>query len=99
MELPIVNQQIKRLIDNRFNGSVRKFSIAIGINPRLFLIDKRTGKYPRPSIGILTQISNTFDISIEKLQTGSDESVISEIIKKDKNVKPKSPANDSQAQD
>lgn len=80
MELPIVNQQIKRLIDSRFNGSVRKFSIEIGINPyqkvnRLFLIDKRTGKYPNPSIEILTQISNTFNISIESLQTGNYDSI------------------------
>jgi len=78
MELPIVNQQIKKIIDSQFNGSVRKFSIEIGINPyqkinRLFLVDKRTGKYPRPSIEILTQVSNRFDISIEKLQTGLDD--------------------------
>lgn len=73
--LPPVNQRIKELIDSRFNGSVRQFSMAMGIEQyqkinRLFSPDKRSGKYPKPSIDIISEISNTFDISIAWLQNG-----------------------------
>ena len=74
--LPAVNQRIKNLIDSDYNGSVRAFAMALGLPDsqkinRLFNIDGRNGRYPKPSIDILTLISNTFDISLEWIQTGS----------------------------
>ena len=75
--LPSVNQRIKDLINDAYKGSVRKFSLAMGLSDyqkinRLFSVDKRNGKYPEPSISILTLISNTFSISLEWLQTGNE---------------------------
>ncbi len=73
--LPPVNQRIRDLVDSMYRGSVRAFSIALGLNDsqkinRLFNIDTRNGKYPTPSIDVLMIISNVLDISLQWLQTG-----------------------------
>ena len=70
--LPPINQKIKDIIDERFNGSVRAFCLKLGLKNsqkinRLFNIDPRNDKYPIPSTDILTLISNTLDIPIEAL--------------------------------
>lgn len=73
--MPPVNQRIKSIVDNDFGGSVRQFALAMGISDyqkinRIFKEDTRNGKIPSPSINVLSLISNTFDISLEWLQTG-----------------------------
>lgn len=73
--LPPVNQRIMNIIKDRYNGSVRQFSMAMGITEyqkinRLFSIDKRNDQYPAPSINILSTISNTFNVSLDWLETG-----------------------------
>lgn len=60
-ELPIVNSNIKKLIDTRYKGKVTGFSKAIGLPShqtvsRLFTIDQRNGKYPSPSTQIIKAI-------------------------------------------
>ena len=70
--LPPINQKIKDIIDERFNGSVRAFCLKLGLKNsqkinRLFNIDPRNEKYPIPSTEILTLISNTLDVPIETL--------------------------------
>lgn len=65
MELPIINKRIQSLIESRANGSVRKFAQLVGISSsqklnRIFNLDKRSGKYPEPSLDMVTSIANKF---------------------------------------
>lgn len=75
ISLPSVNQRIRNVIDSDYKGSVRAFCLALGfadsqkIN-RLFNLDKRNNRYPKPSIDVLELISNKLDISLLWLQTG-----------------------------
>lgn len=75
ISLPTVNQRIRSVIDSDYKGSVRAFCLALGfadsqkIN-RLFNLDKRNNRYPKPSIDVLELISNKLDISLLWLQTG-----------------------------
>jgi hypothetical protein len=74
--LPPVNQRIKILIDDKFGGNVTKFSKYLGHNGpqkinRMFSPDPRNGKIPIPSIDILKEISNKFDISLDELMNGT----------------------------
>lgn len=73
-----VTQRIKELIDDFSDGNVTFFSRLLGYDSpqkinRLLHIDKRTGKYPKPSADIIKQISNEFNISLEWLNTGKGE--------------------------
>lgn len=73
--MPLVNQRIRNIIDSDYSGSVRAFCIALGFSDsqkinRLFKVDTRNGKYPTPSIDILTLISNKLDVSLLWLQNG-----------------------------
>ncbi len=74
-EMPSVTQRIRSVIDADYNGSVRAFCLAVGFPEsqkvnRLFKIDARNGKYPTPSIDILSEISNKLGISLLWLQSG-----------------------------
>lgn len=78
MNLPPINQRIQDLIDKHSDGSVRGFANDIGLESsqklnRLFNLDGRSGKYPEPSLPILTAIANKFDtVSIDWLVYGKD---------------------------
>lgn len=74
--LPPANQRIRDLIVEYSNDSVRDFCLKLGYDSsqkinRLFHIDRRNGKCPAPSIDVITDISNTFDISLEWIQYGT----------------------------
>lgn len=76
--MPLVNQRIRQIIDAGYNGSVRAFCLALGLSEsqkvnRLFKLDIRNGKYPTPSIDIVSLISNKLDISLLWLQSGEGE--------------------------
>lgn len=78
LTLPAVNQRIKELIDKETNGNKAKFSRKLGYNSaqkvnRLFMIDARTGKFPVPSTKILTDISDTFNVPMNWLMKGDEE--------------------------
>ncbi|GEM_PF-2547537 len=69
-DLPLVNQKIKYLIDEMFDGNVTAFSKKLGYQSpqkvnRLFNIDSRIGKYPKPSIQMIQDISSNFEISTD----------------------------------
>lgn len=86
LSYPEITERIKDIIDNRFDGNVRKFSFAMGLSSsakinRLFLKDKRNDTYPLPSTDIILLISNTFDISTDWLLKG-----INNINKKNNNT-------------
>lgn len=73
--LPPKNQRIRDLIDSNYSKSVRAFCFALGLDSsqkinRLFKIDPRNNKYPKPSSEILDLISNKLGVSILWLQTG-----------------------------
>lgn len=73
--MPAVTQRIRQIVDNNYRGSVRAFCRALGLSDsqkvnRLFNPDTRSGKYPTPSIDIVTLISNKLDISLLWLQSG-----------------------------
>ncbi len=77
-KIPAVNQRIKQLINERYNGNVRSFCMEIGYNDsqkvnRLFHLDPRNGRYPNVSMTILNDISNKLDISLIWLQKGEGE--------------------------
>lgn len=70
--LPTKNQKIKDLIDERFDGNVSGFCRELGMKDpqrinRLFMVDKRNGKYPTPSTEILELISNKLGVPINEL--------------------------------
>lgn len=61
IELPEVNNRIKRLVEEFCKGNVQQFVDMVGIKShqnlnRIFNIDKRSNKYPSPSSEILTCI-------------------------------------------
>ena len=75
MELPELNSRIRKIIDMKSGGSVKKFAENIGISQqkinRLFNIDTRTNKYPTVTSDVLTQIAEMFvDINPKWLLTG-----------------------------
>ena len=65
MEIPKINKRIKQIVDYYANGVVKKFAENIEIQQqtlnRLFVIDKRTGKYPIATTEILQKISEMYD--------------------------------------
>lgn len=74
-ELPDINRRIQDIINDRFNGNVRKFSMCMGLPDsskvnRLFNKDKRSGEYPMPSSEIVLLISNTFGYTTDYILKG-----------------------------
>lgn len=78
MESPEINKRIKQVIDYKTNGNVKKFAEIINLPQqtvnRLFVIDKRTNKYPIATTDILQKISEMYEnISPDWLLTGNGE--------------------------
>jgi hypothetical protein len=81
MSVPPINQRIKELIEIYARGSVRKFSQDIGVSSqllnRVFNIDKRNGKHPKPSKLIISAIENKFvTLNPEWLLNGMEPMII-----------------------
>ena len=75
--LPDINFRIKKIIDEQFNGNVRKFSKHIGLNDssrinRLFNKDTRYNNYPSPSLDIIVLISRALNCSTDYLINGEE---------------------------
>ena len=75
MILPDLNNRIRTVIEDKTNGSVRKFAEKIGLSQqkinRLFNIDTRTNKYPTVTSDVLIRIAEMFvDIDPRWLLTG-----------------------------
>lgn len=75
IELPPINQRIKDLIEEEANGNKTAFAKMLGYSSsqkinRLFIVDERNNKYPKPSSTIISDISNRFDINSNWLITG-----------------------------
>lgn len=71
-----ITQRIRFIIDSKFNGNVSAFTKALGYNSpqkvnRLFAIDKRIGKFPKPSTSIIEDISNKLDVNLAWLMDGT----------------------------
>lgn len=75
-ELPEINSRIKHLIDVYADGNVAEFVRQTGISShqvlnRIFNIDSRSGKYPKPSNDIISRIQHSFpEINANWLLTG-----------------------------
>lgn len=74
-DFPPVNKRIFDLIEEKANGNKTAFARALGYSSsqkinRLFIVDERNNRYPKPSTAIMNDISNTFDIDLMWLMTG-----------------------------
>lgn len=84
-ELPEITKRIKILIDHFTNGNVAEFVRLTKISShqvlnRIFSIDKRSGKYPLPSTGILFSIkSNLKDVNSDWLLDGQGNMLNTEV--------------------
>ena len=74
MDIPEINKRINQIIEYYANGVVTKFAEQINISQqtlnRLFVVDKRTGKYPVATTEILQRISEMYDVNTQWLLTG-----------------------------
>ena len=65
INIPEINRRVGQVIGYYANGVVTKFAESIEIQQqtlnRLFVIDKRTGKYPLATTEILQKISEKYD--------------------------------------
>ena len=89
--LPDINFRIKKIIDDQFNGNVRKFSKHIGLNDssrinRLFNKDTRYNNYPSPSLDIIVLISRALNCSTDYLINSEEKKVNNNIISDDSDV-------------
>ena len=89
--LPDINFRIKKIIDEQFNGNVRKFSKHIGLNDssrinRLFNKDTRYNDYPNPSLDIIVLISRALNCSTDYLINGEEKKDNNNIISDDSDV-------------
>lgn len=89
--LPDINFRIKKIIDEQFNGNVRKFSKHLGLNDssrinRLFNKDTRYNNYPSPSLDIIVLISRALNCSTDYLINGEEKKVNNNIISDDSDV-------------
>lgn len=92
MKLPEINSRIKHLIDVYADGNVAAFVRNTGISShqvlnRIFSIDNRTGKYPKPSSEVISKIQ----IALPKLNpkwllTGEGEMLQSEYSEPNLNI-------------
>lgn len=73
-KIPEINARIMQVIDYYSNKNVTKFANSIEITQqtlnRLFIIDKRTGKYPLATTEIIKKISEMYDIDANWILTG-----------------------------
>ncbi len=64
--LPLQQKKLLQIIEKEFNGNVSDFSRCIGksqqVVNRLFNIDKRSGKYPTMSLGIIQSVCDAFGL-------------------------------------
>ncbi len=76
-KIPDINLRIRQVIDIYANKSVTKFAKSVNISQqtlnRLFVIDKRTGKYPLATTDIIKKISELYDINATWILTGNGE--------------------------
>ena len=77
MQLPDLNNRIRKVIEDKTNGSVRRFAEQAGISQqkinRLFNIDTRTQKIPSVPSDILIRITEMFvDVNPRWLLTGKE---------------------------
>ena len=89
--LPDINFRIKKIIDEQFNGNVRKFSKHIGLNDssrinRLFNKDTRYNNYPSPSLDVIVLISRALNCSTDYLINGEEKKDNNNIISDDSDV-------------
>ena len=89
--LPDINFHIKKIIDEQFNGNVRKFSKHIGLNDssrinRLFNKDTRYNNYPSPSLDVIVLISRALNCSTDYLINGEEKKDNNNIISDDSDV-------------
>lgn len=81
--LPEMNNRIRLLIDKFANGNVKKFAEALDnisqqrLN-RIFLKDKRTGKFPGIPEEIITAIPKKFPVNTVWLLTGEGNMILSD---------------------
>jgi hypothetical protein len=63
--MPEINRRVRQVVDYYADGVVTKFAESIEIQQqtlnRLFVIDKRTGKFPLATTEILQKISEKYD--------------------------------------
>ena len=74
-ELPEINKRVKILIEDYANGNVTRFVKQIDFKQsqkvnRLFLIDKRSQKFPLVSTEIIMAICNRYPVNLNWLFTG-----------------------------
>ena len=74
-ELPDINRRIKTIVDEKFGGNVRRFSLSLGLSDsskinRLFNKDKRTGNFTLPCFEIILLLSNKFNYTTDWLLKG-----------------------------
>lgn len=74
-KMPEINKRIYRIIDFNHANCINKFATSIGIPPssiyRLYRKNKRTQKYPRPTIQIIISIIEAYpDINANWILTG-----------------------------
>lgn len=75
MELPEINQRIKKLVEKHANDNSAKFCRMVGITPsykltRLFSVETRNNKYPEPSLDVVRQIAKSLEIDLNFLVFG-----------------------------
>jgi hypothetical protein len=91
-KIPEINERIMQVIDYYSNKNVTKFANSIEITQqtlnRLFIIDKRTGKYPLATTEIIKKISEMYDINANWILTGDGE-----MLKKSSNISTFQPPN------
>lgn len=68
--LPYSSQMLWGYINKEYKGNIKRFAKELGLENgqqiyRLFKIDKRNNTYPTPSIKLLGNIVDTFNLKIE----------------------------------
>lgn len=91
-KLPLPTRNIKKLIDDNFNGNTRQFCLEMGMKNsskinRLFKVDKRSGSYPRPSAEVLSMISEKYNVSIDWLMLGHGQSQEEKLVEENENFR------------
>lgn len=86
-KMPEINKRIYRIIDFNHENCIKKFAISIGIPTssiyRLYRKNKKTQKYPLPSIQLLTSIIEKYpDINGNWILTGKGDLFLNTMIQK-----------------
>ncbi len=77
-DIPLINARVKQVVDEFCGGVVQTLAAEIGVSQqklnRLFLVDKKSGKYPSMPVDILVGITKKFvDVDPAWLLTGKGE--------------------------